>query len=1307
MKPLSTSVLFGAALLTLASGLSTPVMAADPLTISQEPLYVTNRIKPAFIMAVDDSGSMTFETSFPAEEQAFWNTNELTTPTVNGFFSAPGVLRTSGRGLYYHVIPNGIRLDYRDGSLRTNESPRNAIPPLDLFGFARSPDFNVQWFDPDVIYSPWARADGSSLPNATFTAARSDPRADGSAGTRGPNPSVVYDFSQNVTDTRNFMAFRVQPGMVIPSGTRVQIPSARHANGCGGLGATAATRDVWITLNNNHTVTAANQLATSNRGGGCEVFFEYFPAVVFRTVDKDPPRGFDLTKRVLVPNAGGNGVALYKYELRPANFLSVDDYNAVTRNFANWYTYYGNRTRATIAGMTRALSNVFFMRAGYFSINRPTDVTMRDLAQESTSRASFYDQIVTLPADGGTPNRSASMQMIRQFNRTGTNAPVLLACQINAGMLFTDGFTNQDTNSDLSSYSADLRGFGPVVGNVDGDDGSPFADTHSNTIADIARYGYETRLRTDLPAGLVQVRPECEDPNPSPRLNCNRDLHMNFHGVVLGLQGDEWKRPTPPAQPRDPFNTPAPVWTATGTTNLLPSNIDDIWHGAVNSYGTFTSARNPLDVTRAMQNVINAVLDSTQPAGTPGVAGARVGSGSATYATTFNVRNNGRDWFGNVESFRINADGSTGAQLWSAESRLPAAAERNILAARTAGDSTTRVVGPFVPGTFGSTPVEQAEALGITLTAFNATFTNGTTVAQAYDYLRGDQTREQSPSNQLGFRSRSGRIGSIINSPAEVETKRTSYRAFEALPGTEGEAYLAYLDQKAENFTSTVFVGTNAGMLHAFRAGENAADTNGGRELFAYVPNGALRQMGQLLYQNYQHRYFVDGELNATDAMVNGSWRTVLLGNMGRGGKSVFALDVTDPANFSATNVLWELPTTDADLGLASGRVEVMYGEDGRWYAVFANGLNSTNSNPGLFIVNLSTGSVTRKIMADDGGDFANGLVRIALADTNANGRVDAVYGGDYQGNLWKFNLAANNATAWNVAFGGLPLFRATDVDDNPQPITGGVSASNGPSGGVMVHFGTGSYLTDTDAVAGGPVQRQTFYGVWDRPGGSGEISRSRLQQQTITGQFGTAPDLGRTISNNRVDYRSGPSGKDGWFIDLFLDTDKGERFIGEARVIGDTITFPTSQPSSDSVCTPGLTSWGYRLDRFSGAPVLNRMERPGGSPVCATEGCGALQVRDRGAPVTGSSIIQPQRPCRRGIDPECPAITDPAVIQAACGSPNPADATYSETYDQCVENQTAGGNEALVCSISNPIGNQDFGGEPQVCGRQSWRQVR
>ena len=61
------------------------------------------------------------------------------------------------------------------------------------------------------------------------------------------------------------------------------------------------------------------------------------------------------------------------------------------------------------------------------------------------------------------------------------------------------------------------------------------------------------------------------------------------------------------------------------------------------------------------------------------------------------------------------------------------------------------------------------------------------------------------------------------------------------------------------------------------------------------------------------HEYYVDGSATVSDAYLNGAWKTVLLGTLGGGGKSVFALDVTDPANFTASKVIGEY--TDPDLG--------------------------------------------------------------------------------------------------------------------------------------------------------------------------------------------------------------------------------------------------------------------------------------------------------------------------------------------------------------------------------------------------------
>lgn len=1244
-----TPTLIAAALLTLSAGFSSPANAqAAALSISQEPLYITNRIKPAFIMAIDDSGSMQWETLFAVQEgDATWGRAPW-----NSFYHPTEVL-PSGR-------PRPLRPGERAGGLTDyvelfnfpeRGTARNTIPPLPNFGFARAFEFNPSAFNPNAIYAPWGRADRTSWADSTPSAALVDPRLTG-----GRSFNLTADVQQDGNNWR----FDFDRGMVVPAGT---VYSRNAGNTCD-FGGTEIGDTGWWELATN--VTSIQR---------CVAGVRYFPATFYTTSPTFP--GYTATPLAIVDPAGGPpNTTLYRYEIKPGN-MTEGAYDATIKNFANYFTYYRNRNLAMVAGITRAFLDIDFMRVGAFRINNLVDVTMYDMGVQA-DRNAFYTLVTAFNGNGSTPNRFAVDHLGNQFRRTGAGAPVQLACQMNAGMLFTDGYSRNGGPDDVGDLDADL--------------GAPFADAFPNKKGDIVAQHYMQNIRSDLTAGLVRVPPACSGPNPDPRLDCRTDPHMNFYGVTLGALGNIYG--VNAAATADPYANP-PAWAAR-CDDCLPT-IDELWQATLTGRGRYINAASPQAISEAMNDVVNAVLDSTQPVGTPPVAGARVGTDSATYQTGFAVRNNARDWVGSLEAFRINADGSIGTQLWSAESLLPSASSRNILAMHTPGPTATRSVVEFLATNFGTTEADRASAIGVSLPSFELNYTAGSTMTDAFNYLRGDQSSEQTNTVPLGFRPRSGRLGDIINSTAEVETKRSFYPAFDALPGAEGTAYRDYQANKRASFTNSVYVGANAGMLHAFNA-----DT--GAELFSYIPNGAIGQMGLLLARNYQHRYFVDGHVNVTDAVINGNWGTVLLGTMGRGGRSVFAINVTDPTSVDDGKVMWELPTNDNDLGLGLGRVEVMYGEDGVWYAVFGNGLNSTNADPVLYLVNLSTGVVTHRITADDGGNLTNGLTRIALADVNGNGRVDAVYGGDFQGNLWKFDLSSTANSSWVVGLAGNPLARARDINEDPQPITGGVTVAKGPSGGVMVNFGTGRYLTDTDAVADGTQQLQSLYGVWDRGTVSG-ITRASLEEQQILTQFGTGSNLGRTLSNNRVDYAT----QNGWYLDLRVDsaTPNGERMIGDPRVIGQTITIPTSEPSGDTECAPGLLTWGYRLDLYSGGPVLNRMERPGGSAVCPTTGCGGLLVQTGGAPVTGSSVVQPQRPCRRGIDPECPAIADPAVIEATCGSPNPADATFNPDYDTCVDTETAGGNEALVCSISNPIGTQDFGGEPQVCGRQSWRQVR
>lgn len=1238
------------ALITALAGFSAPAHAA--VAVTQEPLFITNRVKPAFVMALDDSGSMNWETLLPTQDgRATWRG-----PAAS--FYHPTELAPNGQPRPYRSTEggtNGLNNYLELFPFPGRGEPTSTIPPLPSFGFARSHEFNPGYFNPFINYDPWARADRSLWAAATATAARVDPRV-ATSQVFNLTADVQRDGNDNTATNTWLFDFRV--GMVIPAGTVY----SRNSGNCN-FGGTEIGTTGWWTVNFNTPSTA-----------NCRAGVRYYPATFFLTSATFP--GYTATPVMHVnPPGGPPRTTLYQFEIRPSN-MTPAAYAAAIQNFANWFSYYRNRNLATVAALTHAFVDIDFMRVGAFRINNRNAVTMFDMGI-MTDRNDFYAQITALTAAGGTPNRWAIDHLGVQFRRTDAGAPVQIGCQMNAGMLFTDGYTNAG---------------GPTtgIGNLDGGLGPPFADTFADKKSDIVARYYLNPLRTDLGLGLVRVPSGCSAPIPDPRLNCRTDPHMNFHGVTLGAIGTVYGVNT--AATADPFASP-PSWPPRAADNSLEM-IDELWQATLTGRGAFINASSPMAITQAMKDVVNRVLDSTQPVGPPAVSGARVGSGSAFFQASFATRNNGRDWPGNVEAFRINPDGSTGSLLWSAEARLPAAGSRRIFATRTPGPALGRDVVEFQSGNFGLTDAERAAAIGVFPSSFVANFTAGLSMADAFGYLRGEQSQEQSAALPMGFRQRSGRIGSVINSEPVLETRSNYLPFFDSLAGPEGVAYRAYLTSKRTNFTPTVFVGGNAGKLHGFHA-----DT--GAELFAFIPNGALPNLGLLLDRRYNHRYFVDGQPHITDAMVNGAWTTVLLGNMGRGGRSVFALDVRNTTTFNASNVLWELPSADADLGLGFGRVRAMWGEDGAWYAVFGNGINSVNGDPVLYLVNLSTGQVVRRIRAAAHVD--NGLTQIAIWDADGNGRIDTVYGGDFLGNIWKFDLSASSSAAWNVAFAGEPLFTAKDPDGASQPITGAINASSGVSGGVMLHFGTGRYLSDGDAVISGPQRMQTLYAVWDRGGRSG-LRRDSLQEQRITSQFGAGSGLGRTISEHVVNYAA----VNGWFIDLAVVgvAAGGERFIGTPALVGTDIVFTTSEPAGTTICAPGLRSWSYRLGRFSGAPVLDRRFLPGGAPVCPRDGCGVLLAAAAGAPVLGANTLNPQRPCRRGIDTGCPTVINPELVAATCGSNDPAAANFNVNFDSCVSGSAGVGGSALLC-IDQTTAGVALGGNPKPCARQSWRQVR
>ena len=106
------------------------------------------------------------------------------------------------------------------------------------------------------------------------------------------------------------------------------------------------------------------------------------------------------------------------------------------------------------------------------------------------------------------------------------------------------------------------------------------------------------------------------------------------------------------------------------------------------------------------------------------------------------------------------------------------------------------------------------------------------------------------------------------------------------------------------------------------------------------------------------------------------------------------------------------------------------------------------------------------------------------------------------------------------------------------------------------------------------------MYGVWDA--GVANLNKSNLVQQTITELSGGQQ---RIVSDNTVNYdiNNPSSGNFGWYIDLNVPANSGERVVIDPVVRAEQVFFGTLIPGSQVCSNAGGTGWVMVLDAENG----------------------------------------------------------------------------------------------------------------------------
>ncbi|MGJ7611271.1 MULTISPECIES: pilus assembly protein [unclassified Variovorax] len=502
-------------------------------------------------------------------------------------------------------------------------------------------------------------------------------------------------------------------------------------------------------------------------------------------------------------------------------------------------------------------------------------------------------------------------------------------------------------------------------------------------------------------------------------------------------------------------------------------------------------------------------------------------------------------------------------------------------------------------------------------------------------YLRGDRRKEESVAGGV-FRVRDSVMGRVAHSvPFFADGRRGRVPA--------------------------VYVGADDGMLHAFSA-------RTGEELFAYVPRALFPLLADYSSPDHVPRSLVDGSATVADVqLADGAWRSMLVSGMGGGATGVLALDVSDAANFSAGHVMWEFSgADDADMGhqtqpprvlkfrtTAATRTEPARH---RWFAVVPSGFNNANpeKRTALFLLSLDKPANAPWVLDVN----YHKIVLPVPADTTvvnalgvpgdyagADGATRFLYAGDTQGNLWKFAFTANAPwRAGNVLpFKAQPLMVAWGEGARRQPITVVPKVGIGPSGGAIVLFGTGKFVSPDDL---GRSSRgvQTVYGVYDNgePIGS-RAARMQLQPRRAVLAGGSAPFAitGDTFSYGAFDSKTAT--RRGWYLDLPESRDKGERVVAEPVLSDGLLFFNTLIPAATACgsdggrscavnALTGLSKGGTCVPSDAGMPGTPQVVQLGDSVYSTTDMLGrrthtrrlaVIQAGGRGGK-SGFSTAQP-----------------------------------------------------------------------------------
>ncbi len=498
--------------------------------------------------------------------------------------------------------------------------------------------------------------------------------------------------------------------------------------------------------------------------------------------------------------------------------------------------------------------------------------------------------------------------------------------------------------------------------------------------------------------------------------------------------------------------------------------------------GQFYYSTSAEDLAQDIVSILTDIIRKSHTFTASAVPATRTADGGMFYTSSFIPERDSGYWTGSLRAWKMLANGDILGQgdicalddpdpgecnsgeflgsaipFWEAADNVPAPASRNLHTSVLTGTGTS-TMRPFKHQLLTSSPANEVTAahLGVT---FPPPVTPAGSVATTADELTGEIVanvrgcRFGTGANGVACIPRNHLLGDIFHSAPVV------------IPAPRGFQNELSYKQFASNFSDRdriVVAGSNDGFLRFFEGGYLDTNLNPPRytvgtgvELFGFMPYGARQNVRELpTDDNARDFYFVDGTPSIADVWLpsavdgrqvtksSNEWMTMMVGGLRQGGRSYYAMDVTDPSSSSYPGYLWEWPREDAPASIADyqgeswsepiiTKIRVRVNSDDnngegyeRWVAIIGGGYDE-KSDPNshatydpahlggrsIVVLDLRSGEILARKKFDpstsasqEEQDMLYAIPsRPAVYDTDFDGYADLIYIGDLGGNVWKW----------------------------------------------------------------------------------------------------------------------------------------------------------------------------------------------------------------------------------------------------------------------------------------------------------------